>query len=308
MATSVIRNLINSQINKRLFKIKQDLRTQGMKQVQKVKEKMPGKEEIKSKFISDSCSLKAQDKMTKMYEKQIRALDNLKRIPEKGLQRLQSIERKLKKIRDKIIPKIEKILKFLKEKVTPILLIVVIVCEVALAASAGLFSNGKVIDFLSEKKKIILGKIKEYSKLALAIIQALPPILKIIEKLFNIMGKAIDALRKLIAMLQKLKDFVIFLYRNYIQKCNVANQTPVSNDGSVNADLLDEQIQKLIDKAALGTLTSIDTTDIKDKMTILYNDLLEDLKEQGKTRIIERLIRTEDDIKTSYKVVTVPIP
>ena len=43
-------------------------------------------------------------------------------------------------------------------------------------------------------------------------------------------------------------------------------------------------------------------------MTTLYNDLLEDLKEDGKTKIIERLIRTEDDLQTSYEVKTVPLP
>ena len=51
-----------------------------------------------------------------------------------------------------------------------------------------------------------------------------------------------------------------------------------------------------------------DTTNIKDKMTTLYNDLLEDLKEEGKTKIIERLIQTENDLRTSYEVKTVPIP
>ena len=116
------------------------------------------------------------------------------------------------------------------------------------------------------------------------------------------------AIKGLIAVINKLKDFVVFLFRNYIKKCNTADQTPVSNDGSVNANLLDEQIQASIDKAASGTLTATDTKDIRDKMTTLYNDLLEDLKEDGKTKIIERLIRTEDDLQTSYEVKTVPLP
>ena len=153
-----------------------------------------------------------------------------------------------------------------------------------------------------------LGKVKEYAKLALTIIAALPLVLKAIEKLFSIMEVAIKAIQGLIAMIQKLKDFVVFLYRNYIKKCNVANQSPISNDGSVNANLLDEEIQKAIDKAATGTLTATDTKGIHDKMTILYNDLLEDLKEQGNTRIVERLYQIEDDLQTSYEVITVPLP
>ena len=308
MSSTTIRNLINSQIDKQLYKSKKDLRNQGSKQVQKVKEKLPNKEELKEKLISDACQRKAQDKMTKIYDKLIKLLDNLKKIPQKGLDKVKNIDTKLKKIRDKIIPKIEKILEIIKDVLVPALLIVVIAAEVALAMSSSLAANGTVINFMGEKKRLILGKIKEYAKLTLTIIAALPAILMAIAKLFSIMEVVMMAIKGLIAVINKLKDFVVFLFRNYIKKCNIADQTPVSNDGSVNANLLDEQIQASIDKAASGTLTATDTKDIRDKMTTLYNDLLEDLKEDGKTKIIERLIRTEDDLQTSYEVKTVPLP
>ena len=308
MSSTTIRNLINSQIDKQLYKSKKDLRNQGSKQVQKVKEKLPNKEELKEKLVSDACERKAQDKMTKIYDKLIKLIDNLLKIPEKGLKKVKNIDKKLKKIRDKIIPKIEKILDFLKDKVIPALLIVVIAAEIALAASSGPAANGKVIDLMGEKKRLILGKIKEYSKMAITIIAALPAVVMMIEKLFSIMEIVIAAIQGIIALIKKLKDFVIFLFRNYIKKCNVSNQTPVDNDGNVNPNLLDEQIQAAIDKAARGTLTATDSKNISDKMSLFYNDLLEELKEDGKTKIIERLIQTEDDLRTSYEVKTVPIP
>tara|TARA_B110000902_G_scaffold174584_1_gene198231 strand:- start:72 stop:998 length:927 start_codon:yes stop_codon:yes gene_type:complete len=308
MASTVIRNLINSQIDKQLYKVKQDLRNQGTKQVQKVKEKIPSKDELKEKLISNSCNLKAQDKMAKIYDKLIKLMDNLLKIPLNGVEKLKNIDKKLKKIRDKIIPKIKKVIDFLNNTVVPALLIVVIAAEIALAASSGPAASGKVIDMMGEKKRLILGKVKEYAKLGLTIVAALPPIIFMVEKLFNIMEVAIMALKTLIALMKKLKDFIIFLFRNYIKKCNVANQTPISNDGSVNANLLEAQIQAAIDKAATGTLSFIDSQNISDKMTILYNDLLEDLKENGKTKIIERLIKTENDKNISYKVITVPLP
>tara|TARA_R110001592_G_scaffold121371_3_gene326894 strand:- start:6 stop:932 length:927 start_codon:yes stop_codon:yes gene_type:complete len=308
MSATTIRNLINSQIDKQLYTAKKDLRKQGTKQVQKVKEKLPSKDELKEKLISSSCERKAQDKMTKIYDKLVKLLDNLQKIPEKGLEKVKNIDKKLKKIRDKIIPKIEKILEIISDVLVPALLIVVIACEVALAVSSGLAASGKVIDFMGEKKRLILGKVKEYAKLALTIVAILPSILKAIEKLFSIMEIVMMAIKGLIAVIKKLKNFVVFLFRNFIKKCNVANQSELSNDGSVNANLLEEQIQISIDKAAQGTLTASGTKDIKDKMTTLYNDLLEDLKENGKTKIIERLMRTEDDLQTSYRVVTVPLP
>jgi hypothetical protein len=307
MATSQIRNLINTQIDKQLYKAKGDLRNQGTKQIQKVKERLPDKEELKEKLISNACNKKAQDKMTKIYEKLIKLLDNLIKLPEKGLKKVQDIDKKLKKIRDKIIPKIEKVLDFLKDKVIPALLIVVIAAEIALAASSGPAANGKVIDVMGEKKRLILGKIKEYAKLTATIIAALPAVLKMVEKLFSIMEVVIKVIQGIIALIKKLKDFIIFLFRNFIKECNVANQTPIEN-GEVNPNLLDEQLQAAIDKAARGTLTATDSKNISDKMSLMYNDLLEDLKEEGQTKIIERLIQTEKDLRTSYEVKTVPIP
>ena len=246
--------------------------------------------------------------MTKIYEKLIKLIDNLLKIPEKGLKVVRNIDKKLKKIRDKIIPKIKKILDFLNSKVIPALLIVVIAAEIALAASSGPAANGKVIDTMGEKKRLILGKIKEYSKMAITMLAALNPIVFAIEKLFSIMEVVIRVIQGIIALIKKLKDFIIFLYRNYIKKCNIADQTPIDNEGNINPNLLDEQIQAAIDKAATGTLTATDSKNISDKMSLFYNDLLEDLKEDGKTKIIERLTQTEDDLRTSYEVKTVPIP
>ena len=281
MSSTTIRNLINSQIDKQLYTVKKDLRNQGTKQVQRVKEKLPSKDELKEKLISNACDLKSQTKLTKLYDKLIKLLDNLQKIPQKGLDFIENPHS---------------------------FLIVVIAAEVALAMSSGPAANGKVIDFMGEKKRLILGKVKEYAKLALTIIASIPPILMAVEKIFSILEVVMIAIQSLIAVIKKLKDFAIFLFRNYIKKCNVADQSELSNDGSVNANLLDEQIQASINKAIQGTLTASDTKDIRDKMTTLYNDLLEDLKENGKTKIIERLIRTKDDIKTSYEVITVPLP
>ena len=92
MSSTTIRNLIYSQIDNQLYRAKKDLRNQGTKQVQKVKEKLPSKDELKEKLISSSCERKAQDKMTKIYDKLIRLLDNLQKIPQKGLDKVKNIE------------------------------------------------------------------------------------------------------------------------------------------------------------------------------------------------------------------------
>ena len=154
MSSTTIRNLINSQIDKQLYKVKGDLRNQGTKQVQKVKEKLPNKDELKDKFISDACDIKSQAKVTKTYEKLIKLLDNLQKIPQRGLEKTQNLDKKLKKIRDKIIPKIRKILEIIQDILVPALLIVVIAAEIALATSSVLISLSIIFVFPSISKSV----------------------------------------------------------------------------------------------------------------------------------------------------------
>ena len=88
-----------------------------------------------------------------------------------------------------------------------------------------------------------------------------------------------------------MKAFLEYLYLKYVKKCTIPDQTPIDSEGNINEN----------------TLLDADLSGIVDTMTTLYNDLLEDLKEEGKTKIIERLIDTKFDFRTSYEVKTVSI-
>ena len=142
-----------------------------------------------------------------------------------------------------------------------------------------------------------------------------------------------------IEMVKKKLAFLEFLLLSYLQNCNVANQTPTDSGGNINPDLLEENI--LSGGTTSGTLVACtlpngtivqmtpqaclnaggtyeDTVGefpfanenligITDKMTTLYNDLLEGLASQGKTKVIERITNIDFGFGTSYKTITIPI-
>ena len=92
-----------------------------------------------------------------------------------------------------------------------------------------------------------------------------------------------------------MKAFLEYLYLKYVKKCTIPDQTPVDSSGNVNENVLSDNILEA------------DLSGIVDTMTTLYNDLLEELKEENQTKIIERLVNTKFDFRTSYEVKTVSI-
>ena len=281
MATKQIQNLLN-RIDREMYSIKSKVKKEQDKNVGKIKEKIPTKEKIKRQLISNACSVSAQKKMSQIYNKLHNNLDRLEQIAEKGKKSVSGLLAKINKIKDIILPKIQKIIDFLKEVIIPILIIAIIIAEIILSLPAR-YTTGRIIKFLSDKIDKAKQKIKEFLNLAKSIVKALLVIAAIAAIILILSG--------LLAFIKKMKAFLEYLYLKYVKKCTIPDQTPIDSEGNINEN----------------TLLDADLSGIVDTMTTLYNDLLEDLKEEGKTKIIERLIDTKFDFRTSYEVKTVSI-
>ena len=61
--------MINKQCGGVLSQMKTKVKAEGKKQVMKVLEKLPSKDDIKEQLISGACSIAAQNKMKKIYNK-----------------------------------------------------------------------------------------------------------------------------------------------------------------------------------------------------------------------------------------------
>ena len=69
MSAEQLTIMLNKQCGGVISKAKTKVKAEGKKQVMKVLEKLPSKDDIKEKLISGACSPKAQEKMKKIYNK-----------------------------------------------------------------------------------------------------------------------------------------------------------------------------------------------------------------------------------------------
>jgi predicted PurR-regulated permease PerM len=293
MATRQIRNLIN-RMDKEIFSIENKLDEEKQKRVSKIKENVPNKEEIKQKFTTTACSPIAQKRIEQIYNKLHNKIGKLENIGESGKEKLNNLLSKINKIKDKILPKIESVLEFLKTYVVPILIVAIILAEVILNLPAR-YTTGRAIKFLISKIDKAKTKIKEYLGLAKTILKYIPKYVAKALLIIGAIGAIIAILSGILAFMKKMKAFLEYLYLKYVKKCTISNQTPIDSDGNINEDTL------------VDNITDNDMPGIIDTMTTLYNDLLEDLKDNNQTQVIERLTNTKFGFRTSYEVKTISI-
>ena len=81
MSTQQISLTMNRSISGVMMKAKEKIKDEGKKMIkEKVLSKLPSKDEIKEKLISAACSISAQEKMKKIYNKIHGLLEKLEAI------------------------------------------------------------------------------------------------------------------------------------------------------------------------------------------------------------------------------------
>ena len=293
MASTIIRNLLNNNIDKLIVRAKSELKKESKKEITKLREDIPSPEDLKEKLITSACSAKAQSKIENIFNKNKSLLDKLNNRLKQSKEKLTELDNKLNKVRD-IIDKIKEILIALGA-ILIALEIIVRVAPAGLAASSGPAASGIIIDRLGKAIDYGKAKIKEYGSLTKAILANLPKYAEKALAILAIIGTAILTLNMLITLIDKLIVFLQFLYAKYIENCTVSDQSPINNEGLLNEDLLlaNENIN-------FG---------IADQMSTYYNDLLQTLSEGGYTLQAQRIykvINSSDLLQKSYSLIETP--
>ena len=111
MSTEQLVMMVNKQCGGPLGKAKTKVKAEGKKQVMKVLEKLPSKDDIKEKLISGACSIAAQEKMKKIYNKIHGLISKLEGILEKAKGKLDALMAKINKVLNQVLPKILDVIK-----------------------------------------------------------------------------------------------------------------------------------------------------------------------------------------------------
>ena len=105
------------------------------------------------------------------------------------------------------------------------------------------------------------------------------------------------------AQVKAIQAYLEFLFLQFLAQCNVNDQNATDNQGLINTAL---GIDNLLANNDLGTIEG-NFEEVQAQMNTLYQNLLEDLKKEGKTEIIEILKNETFGFNVQYKVITVPI-
>ena len=233
--------MINKQCGGVLSQMKTKVKAEGKKQVMKVLEKLPSKDDIKEQLISGACSIAAQNKMKKIYNKIHGLITKLENILLKGQSKLESIKQKIDKVVNGVLPKIAKIMLILAAIILVVKIIIAVV-PIGLLALTGLFAVGKLIVTIANIVLKAQSLVVEYEPTIKSIQAQVKKYIKIALKIIGTIAAALAILMAVLAFVQKIKAFIEYLYLMYLSMCNTSDTSVMDEDGNVNTALLEEKI------------------------------------------------------------------
>ena len=231
MSAEQLTIMLNKQCGGVISKAKTKVKAEGKKQVMKVLEKLPSKDDIKEKLISGACSPKAQEKMKKIYNKIHGLISKLENILLKAQGKLQSIKAKIDKVVNGVLPKLVKIMGILA-LIILVVKIIVAISPAILVASSGLLASGIVIVKIANAIMKAQSIVAEYDGTIKAITDQLKKYLKIALKIIASIAAAILLVSPILKFVQKIKAFIEFLYLMYLSMCNTSDTSVMDSDGN----------------------------------------------------------------------------
>ena len=235
--------MMNKGVGSVLSKSKTKVKDEGKKKIkEKVLEQLPTKEELIEKLISAACSVAAQKKMEKVYNKIHGLMSKLEGILLKAKAKVDAIKAKINKVKEMVLPSIKLVLTiFLAIIIVVKILIILAPLLLSFCPPIGggpciqklcniIIKAANIVGALMGTIKACTKAIKKYMKIALTILAAVMVVINIV----NIV----------LAFVQRLKAFIEFLYLMYLQMCNTSDESVMDEDGNINQSLLETEILK----------------------------------------------------------------
>jgi len=241
MSAEQLTTILNQQCGGVISKAKTKVKAEGKKQVMKVLEKLPSKDDIKEKLISGACSIAAQRKMKRIYNKIHGLISKLENILLKAQGKLQSIKAKIDKIIMSIIPKLQMIMGILAIIIL-VVKIIIIISPAILSALSGLLASGILIQKIAMAILKAQSTTAEYGGTITAITDQLKKYTKMALKIIATIAVAIALIQPVLAFVQKIKAFIEFLYLMYLSMCNTSDTSVMDSEGNINPEVLEAKI------------------------------------------------------------------
>ncbi len=244
MSTQQISLTMNRSISGVMMKAKEKIKDEGKKMIkEKVLSKLPSKDEIKEKLISAACSISAQEKMKKIYNKIHGLLEKLEAILLKAKGKLDAINAKIKKITDGILPTIAIIFGILAVIIT-VVEIIMIVARIGVNVLVAMLSHGGVQQKLAMLIIKAIGIVGEFGGAIKTGKKAAKKYMKMALKIIGTIMAAVLLINPILEFVQKIMAFLEYLYLMYLSMCNNPDKSVMDADGNINEAALEAEILK----------------------------------------------------------------
>ncbi len=330
MSTASVRNLLNSTVTRVITTSKQKIKDQGKKKVIKLKQQIPSPadliDELKSDTTEANCTGKGKEKFDNKLNKITNKIDKLQKTIEKSLDSLEAVEGKLKKITDDsgVLAKINDIASVL-QPITATLGTAVIAAKIMIKVYGHipLPPNGAgppsgPIFLAKELADLAGGKIAEYSALVLSLTIMVQLYTKKVNKILDLIQKAIIPLKSLKDQLDRLVALTLFMKLEHESKCDqLLNPNSQNATGTGTGDSSGFSSEGL----NVNTINGDNIASLSEGMNLealiawseqKYGMMLAELQAQGDTRALERISVLQKETKEwvlkyniSFKIINI---
>ena len=307
MASQQVRNILNNQIDSLLVRAEKEIKNQGKKKLESIKDKLMTPDTITKSLLIDvnnnSCSEAGIEKYEKIRTSMIDKLTGFRDTLSNAKIKLDTLDSKIRPIVEGGGP-IGRI-RDLKDKIfqpiiLPILKGLTLTIPVALFAiptpPPGVPGLGGLIPKLSDKLRLVNSKAKEIT----ALIASLDGIFSFYEsyanKIMQPLEKILSKLNFIIDEIDKLLAFIHSLYLNHIGQCdnleNASNEsiTTETTTGNENNNVLPDPLGPSPLDQYLSLLES------------QYNDVYQQVLISNNKKYVERVFALKENLEEDYNV------
>jgi len=293
MSTQQARNVLNQQIDALIEKAKEEIKKEGKKKINELKQKIPKPQDLAKKLITDingdTCSAKGQEKFMRIFNSIISKIENVEKIIDSALEKILGIENEIKPIveGDGPIKKLKDFTEILNNIMVP-LNIAVNMAPALLAPFTNQGANAIGSDQVQQKRDKAFSKVKEYTMLVTVVSLMITFYINEAQKVFIPINLAKNKLQFIKDEIMKIKLYLLSLLLRYEGGCtdmlnnqNISTVTPPYPPLNNGPTPLEEYLQLLNQQ---------------------YNDVYNHLQASGNIQATERIYEIKENLEKGYNI------
>jgi len=315
MAIQQIRNLINNQVEGPILKVKSQIKVESNKQILKIKEQIPTKEDLKQQFLTAACSEPIKKKIDNIYNKIDSLLGKLEKFSSNIRSKIEEMKNKLLKILEDILPKIALILGILALAVTVAKAIAKAIPAAEAANTAAPPGSPTLATRLRSTYDKAKTKIKAYGDAIKAFNKKIEKVTKVVTTIISTIFSVLTIIVLVGDKISLMRAFLLFLYLKFKSNCEINDPSgggglqsgtcSVPGHTSQNAcieagGIWNNPNQEILDG-------NMDLLSVQNQITLLYEELIKELELDGKTEIVETITNVVNQYNWKVERKTIPI-